>query len=217
MNKRTSISIGIAVAVVVLALVFFGGKGGKVDEEAIVARVMQKVVEIVKKFGAIPGTSVDSNCFSIGGVERCYYKATFATATSTYCAFKLPRATSTLVSFNARLDSSTSTVSMLVLATSSSPYAPLRVAAAASSSEISSLTVAAGTKPGFYVVPGTGAGGLAREGNATSTLNTILSATSTSDRTLYLVLYARGAGILDDSVLSAAHTGVCNAVVESFL
>ena len=185
MKNNALVSAGVALLVVVLGLVFFGGPS------------VQTVREVIERTGAIPGTSVDSNCFSIGGVSRCYYKQTFSTASSTYCVFPLPAGTSTLISFRARLDTGTTSATSLSLATSTVAFAPNRVGTTATTSSIAYQPVAGTQVPAFRI------------GTSTDT-NVILTGGQ------YLTFFARGAGIADDTITSPAHTGVCTAIIEEY-
>lgn len=198
--KNVLVSAGVALLVVVLGFAYFGPG---------------KVIETVKEVtvGAIPGTSVDANCFSIGGVEKCYYSSAFQSATSTYCVYRLPTGTSTLLNFTARLDTSTGSITSLYLATSSAAYAPQPVRSSATTSNISSSIVAADATPTFFVSGGNprgisagGAGG-GSDINATTTVNSVLEGND------YLVFYARGGGVALDTNTSAPHTGRCTAEI----
>lgn len=206
MNNKLGI-VALIVAVVALGITYF-------------APTPTQVREVIRELGAIPGTSVDSNCFTIGGLEKCYYRRAFSTATSTYCAIRLPSSTSTLDSFTARLDTSTSTAGMLVLATSSVAYAPQAVGTA-TTSEVASRNVPGATTPQFAVRPGgfgsgDGPGTLSAGMGGGNSLSASTSINTVFEPDDYLVLYFRGAGVANDTITSAAHTGYCSAVIDVY-
>lgn len=208
--KNLGTSIAIVLSVVAVGIAYFAPTTTQVKE----------VVREIERIGAIPGNVIDSNCLSIGGLERCYYRVPFANATGTACVVPLPAGTSTLISFHARGTTATGTASSLYLATSTNRYAPDSVGSTATSSSIASGMYAAGIIPQFTVFGGAlstgnnddGLGGVTTI-SATSSLNVVLDGgTGTSS----LVLFARGGGILNDTFLSAPYTGVCTAIIEKF-
>jgi len=101
-NKLTGLVSGLVALVVAGGIVYFApSKEVTVVKPEVVKEVVREVVrESVRKgeeFGAIPGLEVSDNCFSIGGLKRCYQTAPISVGTSTACALPSPRnATSTL-------------------------------------------------------------------------------------------------------------------------
>lgn len=106
-KKNILISAGVALLVVVISFVYFGRSTTTIVEKGIVEKIIEKVKE--ETFGAIPGTSVEGNVFTIGGVDNYFFEGAMTsaslnggTATGTVCAFKLPVASTTLVDYSAR-------------------------------------------------------------------------------------------------------------------
>ena len=77
MSKNILVSAGVALLVVVLGFAFFGP-----SENVIV----QKVVEIVKKFGATPGSNFQSNVIKIAGSPLVGVSTGFTVGTTSVCA-----------------------------------------------------------------------------------------------------------------------------------
>ena len=103
---------GVAVAVLLSVVAYFGQPDvNSVSERVSALETMVNGVKVLaEKLGAIPGTEVSENCFTVGGVRKCYYSSNFASpaATTTACSFN-PGATSTLVRAAATITTATGT------------------------------------------------------------------------------------------------------------
>lgn len=99
MNKNILVNVIVSVIVVILAFILFGGK-------TIVEKV---IVEKQNQVGAIPGDTVNTPCFTINGIQRCYTKVGLKQATTTPGAIKTPSASSTLEYASCEVSNATTT------------------------------------------------------------------------------------------------------------
>ena len=83
MDKKYYVWGGILLALVLVLGMLFPRPGPSVIEK------------VIERLGAIPGTSVDSNYFSIGGIEFYQSGAGFMATSSVLCSFKNPFAPAT--------------------------------------------------------------------------------------------------------------------------
>lgn len=103
-----------------------------VNIEELVGRILNTIAKFVeekveegieeaKKFGAVPGPEVSSNCFKVGSVERCHYRVPFNATSSMVCQIPLNNtATSSLISFGARFTGGVSGTNLFYLSTTTS-------------------------------------------------------------------------------------------------
>ena len=141
--KTYLVSAGVALLVVVLGFAFFGP-----SENVIV----QRVVEIVKRLGAIPGNELQGPCIIVNGLSTCYAEQPMQVASSTLCVFQTPEATSTLARFSGKLTQSTSTSVGLVLQSHlTSAFAP-SLSVATSVNSLGTLELAASVASGTTVM-----------------------------------------------------------------
>src|SRR3990167_6546851 len=83
MDKKYYVWGGILLALVLVLGMLFPRPGPSVVEK------------VIERLGAIPGTSVDSNYFSIGGIEFYQNGVGFTATSSVFCSFKNPFAPAT--------------------------------------------------------------------------------------------------------------------------
>lgn len=102
MNK---LSIGaLVVAVAALGVAYFA------PSKVVYQATKETVREVVKELGAIPGTEVSGNEFTVGGFTEVRYRVPFLQATSSLCAVPKPHyATATLAFFGAVFNSGVAT------------------------------------------------------------------------------------------------------------
>lgn len=206
MNKK-SVLVGVGVVLAVVLSIFSLTKSPT-------ERVVERVIE--KQFGSLPGTDLNGPEFCVNGVCTLNYSKGMTTATSTVCVIPVV-ATSTLRTFRAIITGATSTNAMLVLATSTIGYAP--PIGQATSSLYAWATIAANTGgtargAGFYVTNPYTVGPVTNGFAATN-------ASSTAEQNLlrageYLVLYARGGGVSNDTQTGTVFSGKCSTVFEKF-
>ena len=99
MNKANIVlGVGVVVALILGVMGAF-----KTPSQNIVERIVDRTV------GAIPGTEVDSQEFTINGVTQYYYSCEFQnSSTSTPCSFKSPSASTTIEYLGFQLEENSS-------------------------------------------------------------------------------------------------------------
>jgi hypothetical protein len=125
--------IGIGIIVLVLgvsvAVAQTGGFWDKVAERT--AQILSGKIEIPEEptFGAIPGDTVNSPCFTVNGVTECSYTVGLTRGTSTPAYIKSPNATTTLIYFPTAYFNyaSTSQALLVDIAKSTTQYASTTV------------------------------------------------------------------------------------------
>src|SRR3990172_4699317 len=108
MNRENLITVAIAVILSVGAVTFLPS-----DNTVIPTDVSNE------DLGAIPGTSVDSQEFSIGGVRYAYINKTMAATSSAVCAIKNPFGSNpALIQFSANFTDTPTAATVVTVSTS---------------------------------------------------------------------------------------------------
>lgn len=137
MTHKHWAGVGVLAAVILLLGILFP-RPGYVSESYIA----QLVKEAVERLGAIPGTSVDSNFFSIGGVEKAHFNQALTSTSSVLCAVQNPfrPATSTIDRITVKRTTGFVGASQFDISTSTTQFASSTVAL------VKDKTVAAGNQ-----------------------------------------------------------------------
>lgn len=110
--KNIIISAGVALFVVVLGFAYFGRLNVSIDEDSIIARVIERI----KIFGATPGPDAFNERECRNGKCTYYYRLAFLTGTTTIGQLLLPQASTTIKNFNSFfITSGTTTGAQLAL------------------------------------------------------------------------------------------------------
>src|SRR3990167_9205208 len=103
MSNKLSVG-ALVVAIAALGVAYFA------PEKVVIQPTKEVVREVVKELGAIPGTEVSGNEFTVGGLTVVKYRVPFLQATSSLCIVPKPHyATATLAFFGAVFNSGVAT------------------------------------------------------------------------------------------------------------
>ena len=115
-NIKNYLVVGIVVVTVVLGVAIF--------QKTPIVNNTVNVPEQTPPFGAIPGTSIDSNIFSIGGVQFAKFGQAVTASSSVLCAVQNPfrPATSTIDRITVRLSDGFTVASAFDISTSTGRF-----------------------------------------------------------------------------------------------
>lgn len=173
------------------------------------------------EFGAVSGPTISSNCLSVGGVERCYYREGFTATSSMLCRIKTPTmGTSTLVSFGARWTGGVLGVNTFDVSTTTDPTGygsstPALIYAASIPSNADNRILTWQPNSGTTTSSDISSGAVNPQATARGILPSLRADGSTnllfSTSTWLTLKYATSA----PGVFATPATGFCNAVFES--
>lgn len=112
MNKNILISGGVVIALVLSII------GLNTNDTVVTERIVKEI-----EVGAIPGSSIDGNEFSVGGFRNWSNRKGFASATTTVCAIKSPPYIAKLNNAGVNFTTSTTTATLVSFARAGTAYA----------------------------------------------------------------------------------------------
>ena len=111
MEKKSILTVGVAVILSAVAGLIFGGT----DTQTVIKEINQQSAEGV--LGALSGPDINSPYIAVGGVPVYYQRGNLTSATTTVCDIQSPAGFSRLLSYTVNLSTGTSSQSW-TLATS---------------------------------------------------------------------------------------------------
>jgi len=105
-KKLTAVVSGFVALVVAGGVVYFAPS--KIKTETVIQPQVERIIERVveEKLGAIPGTEISGDSFTVNGVRRVSNRIGLNTGSSTLCAIPAPIGSSTPTYFSVKLNGS---------------------------------------------------------------------------------------------------------------